>query len=243
MTASRDCLRRILFEWRFKPTLSFYGRMDDIGVSYLDEFPDWRRSPLALELRNRVRHERLHMSFTRCFYEAYGPLSPVEQCERGVRFMTQVCERLEIDSILRLGILRTWAAPVNSTFPALVEEFATALLPDDSVIKGLLSDEVRDPAITIDFNSPDGWPYDLRAGPMEKKQYFGVVDHDKTTFAERGAESGTFRQYQESFPDLLVYLEIDSFRLNLQLEEAGSFIEASRAHTADAADRILKHFG
>ncbi len=63
-------LKKLVVEVRYKPELAFYNMMDAVGTELADHYPDWVRSPLTVEVRNKKKHQRVFLSHQRTFYEA-----------------------------------------------------------------------------------------------------------------------------------------------------------------------------
>jgi hypothetical protein len=66
-------LKKLVLEMRYKPDVGFYGKMDSFGTEFAGDFPDWERSPLTLELRDKKKHRRLYLSVKRLFIDVDEP--------------------------------------------------------------------------------------------------------------------------------------------------------------------------
>ena len=79
-------LKKLVVEVRYKPELAFYNMMDAVGTELADHYPDWVRSPLTVEVRNKKKHQRVFLSHHATFYEAdlagADPIPGVRPCRR-----------------------------------------------------------------------------------------------------------------------------------------------------------------
>ena len=162
-------LKKVVAELRYKPDLGFYGKMDRIGLELGGEFPDWERSALTVEVRNKKRHRRVFISHSRCFYEADAP-DPDTEFQFAADQLKKVCEGLSVDTLLRTGVRQWFAADLNKAFALMVDEIASRFLAHADELSAVLPDKTHDLAYSKIYEAPEGWKYNLRMGPMVKKE-------------------------------------------------------------------------
>jgi hypothetical protein len=120
-------LKKLVVELRYKPELGFYGKMDPIGLELADEFPDWQRSPLTLEVRNKKKHRRLFLSYNRVFLDVDEADSDGD-FSRAEKLLRTVYPKLAVKEFLRIGVRQWFAANLDKPFALMVDEFAERFL-------------------------------------------------------------------------------------------------------------------
>src|SRR5258706_587358 len=165
-------VKHLVAEMRYEPSLAFYGVMDEIGLGFVEGYPDWQRSPLTLELRDKKRKRRCFLAFDRCFYESVG--YGVEESELGqVRdLFAKVHHKLEFAKVRRFGLRRMMSFATTEDFPRMVRAVAKKFGPNSDYLDKALRGKLEDSGYFVNVRSDLGWRYHLRVGPMERKQWF-----------------------------------------------------------------------
>ena len=233
-------LKKLVVELRYKPDLGFYGKMDPIGLELAGEFPDWQRTPLTLEVRNQKKHRRLYLSYNRIFLDV-DEADPDGDFSHAEKLMRTVCPKLEVKQFLRFGVRQWFAADLDKPFARMVDELAERFLPKNAELSAILSDKTKDLAYVLDCETAEGWRYSLRLGPMMKSQWFTTVPHEPGSFeqAEEGEE--TFTKFQKSFPEQLVYVDIDCFWEDQPAEKLDKFLAAVRRRSHDLVTKLIEY--
>lgn len=232
--------RVLLIEWRFKPSLALYAAMDRIGIALHDDYPDWTRSPVTLEIRNKKRHRRFFMSHRRSFFESIAPLGGEVnvEIEEAFALFGRLANELAIHELERMGV-RQWIAPEKDCdFQHLVSSFSQAFYGSNSKLRDLLGAEVADVSYIAEAKTPAGWEFNLRCGPMQKAQWFSVVNYEQNLF-----ESDSQRKsYQEEFPERVIYIDVDAYKEGIPKSDAKQLAvdmaRDSRAVAARISQRI-----
>jgi hypothetical protein len=225
--------RKLVIEWRYKPALSFYGQMDAVGLALSDEFPDWRRSGLTLELRNKVLHRRLFLSYNRSFVESYGPEDTDREFTFWAKVHTVVCDKLALDNYTRLGIRQWFALTFGHGFESMVSRLHKRFYVNDDQIKRIYGGKVKDLAYVIDVEADDGWECHLNVGPMKRKQWFELVHYERGIFQDPGEGTHTFDSFRDSLPETLLYVDLDYYSQEVSASEFADRVrEGHRRATA-----------
>jgi hypothetical protein len=233
-------LKKLVVELRYKPNLGFYGKMDAVGIELAEEFPDWERSALTLEVRNKKKHRRLYLASMRVFYEADNA-DPDADFEVAEKLLTRTCPKLDVTTLSRAGIRQWFAADLGKAFAPMVDEFAERFLGHMPECAGILSDKTKDVAYVVDYETDDRWRYNLRMGPMIRSQWFAVVPHGSDAF-ERGDDAAeTFDKFRQSFPEQFIYVDIDCYREDLPVGELADFMKAVRRRSHDLAAKLIDY--
>lgn len=243
-------LKKLVVELRYKPHLVFYDRMDSVGLDHAEEFPDWERSPLTLELRNKKKHRRLFLSNRRIFFEADDADADID-LGYAERLFRKVCPKLDLKTMDRIGIRQWFVADIGKPFALMVDEIAQRFLAHDETLNGILGDKTKDVAYVVDCETADGLRYNLRLGPMMKSQWFLTVGHEPNIFErvedrlkslneKRDEESKTLEKFVQSFPEQFLFVDIDCYREEQQVEKLEKIVASVRRRTHDLASKLIE---
>jgi hypothetical protein len=234
-------LKKLVVEWRYKANLRFFGKMDETALELVDDFPHWERSPLTVEVRNRQKHRRLFLSVHRSFFEV-DDADPNADFSVVEKLLKKTCSKMEIRSLQRLGIRQWFVANLEQPFALLVDEIKAKFLSQDKMLSGILSDKVLDVSYVVDFETNDGAKYNLRLGPMTKKQWFEMIRHEPQLF-EPPAESSekTFEQYEAVFPENFLYIDIDCFKEDCPVDKIESQVQTFRRRSHEMAQKLIDY--
>jgi hypothetical protein len=230
---------KLVAEWRYKPTLRFYPQLDQLGQEFLDQYPDWERTALTLEVRNIRRHRRVHFAFGRCFYEADGKVDLYNEFNTIGNTIGRTCERIGIDRIERIGIRQFFAIDFELSFAALMDKVHAKLFVQDERLTAALGAAVKDVGYVAEMESDDGFKYHLRLGPMLKRQWMEMVPLDPDNF-ERPVteESATFKKYASLIPDQFLYIDFDCARIGCTVAEAKECVAHAKRRAQDLANSL-----
>lgn len=236
-------LRKLVIELRYRPNLGFYGKMDAVGRSLGDDFPDWERSPLTLEVRNKKNHRRVFLSHRRCFYQAdLGDAEPQREFQFAEKTLEAVCAGLAITEFARIGIRQWLASDMDKAFALMVDEIAARFLNENEELSSILTDTKHDVAYVVDYETSEGWKYHLRLGPMTKEQWFQVVDYEVNIFERPEEENAlTFEKYRSSLPENFLYLDIDCFQEDVAKDRFTELLTMFRRRSHDLAGRLIRY--
>jgi hypothetical protein len=233
-------LKKLVVELRYKPELGFYSKMDAIGIDLAEDYPDWERSPLTLEVRSKKKHRRLFLSVRRAFIEA-------DQADSDTEFSTvesllkKVCSKLEVKTLERIGVRQWFAADLNKSFALMVDQTAERFLLRTPEVSGILGDKTKDVAYVVDYESPDGWLYHLRLGPMLKSQWFMTVAHEPRCFEDGEDAKETFEKFQESFPEQFLFIDMDCYKEDQPVDKVNGFLTSARRHSHELAKKLIEY--
>jgi hypothetical protein len=233
-------LKKLVVELRYKAELSFYSKMDGFGVELAEDFPDWERSPLTLEVRNRKKHRRLFLSVSRSFLDvddadAEGDFAYAE------KLWKKVGPRLDVKQFKRLGVRQWFTADLEKPFALMVDEFAERFLSKDAALRDIVSDKIKDVAYVVDYQVAEGWQYHLRLGPMTRSQWFMSVGHDPNSFEQDDDAAETFEKFRKSFPEQFLYIDIDCYQDDLPADMLGKFLTGVRRRSHDLATKLIEY--
>ena len=231
-------LKNLVIEWRFAPQLAIYSTMDQVGLHFVDKFPDWQRSPLTLELRNKSHRRRFFMSYRRCFFDVVTASDAVPQSEVDVahELFEYTASRMSIREVERLGFRQWFAFSSSDDFATLVERSVGTFHPQP--LKDLLQAEFDDIGYVVDMRTAHGWRYNLRAGPMKKEQWFAIVPHEREVFD--GAAG--FSDYKAEFPSQFLYIDIDCFSEKKPRSELRTLLDTMRRDSQSIAEELQNYF-
>jgi len=240
MTIETLPVKNVAIEWRYAPNLAVYAKMDQIGIDFEESYPDWNRSPLTLELSNKKFHRRFFMSYRRCFFEVVGPKDKVvaPEIDRAKRVFDRFRQDLGIQRVQRIGLRQWFAFGSAETLADLVKRARDRFHPVNSALGQAIEGEVEDLGYVVDVVHPAGWKYSLRAGPMEKSQWFDIVPHEPRLFS--GQED--LVEYREQFPERFLYVDIDCHREEVAVGDSVEFLSAAAATAGNICMGIYNYF-
>jgi len=236
-------LRKLVIELRYKPDLGFYKRMDSVGRALGSDFPDWERSPLTVEVRNKKKHRRVFLSHHRGFYEAdLDAADPALEFQFAEKTLQDVRDGLGITDLNRIGVRQWFAANLDKSFARMVDEIAARFLREDEELSSILTDRKHDVAYVVDFETSDGWKYHLRLGPMTKEQWLQVVNYEVSIFERPEDESAaTLEKYRNSLPENLLYVDIDCFQEDVAKDRFTDLVTTFRRRSHDLTGRLIRY--
>jgi len=236
-------VRKLVIELRYKPELSFYGRMDTVGMKLGEQFPDWERSPLTVEVRNKKKHRRVFLCWNRCFYEAdLESADPNREFECAQGTLCDVCSALSVHELKRVGVRQWFACDTNKAFAAMVDEITDRFLHRGEELRAILTDNVHDVAYVVDYETHEGWKYHLRLGPMTKEQWFQVVHYEPGIFVRLDEDaSTTFEEYRKTLPDNFLFVDIDCYQDEVPTDRFGELVTTFRRRSHEIVSKLIRY--
>jgi hypothetical protein len=202
--------------------------MDEVGLSFLADFPDWQRTELSLELRDLRDHKRVHFSFNRMFFEFNKLDEPLTALNKVAEVYSSAAKEFQISQNKRLGVRAFYALTFEPSFESIRDKLVRKFFQSSRDIDELLDAPIVDMGYVVDLG-PDsrGWEAHLRLGPMHRKQWFQVLPYERELFPPPG-DRDPFEQFKKTIPDPMIHLDLDLFR--------------SDVATTDVADKIREAF-
>jgi len=230
-------VRNLVVEWRYAPNLAVYAAMDQLGIEMQDVYPDWQRSALTLELRDKKHCRRFVMAYNRTFFHVVEPSNKQVSIEldNAIEMFEKLSNRTSIQSLKRVG-LRQWAAFPEKDDPLerLTARMANRFQPDNKNLLEALSGTVEDLSYVVDVKHNEGWKYALRAGPMPKKQWFEAVPHEESAFASPEA----FAKYKDEFPETIFFVDMDASKEDVPYTESKMLLRKIRSSSHEIFQRL-----
>lgn len=216
-------VRNLAIEWRYEHSLAIYSSMDQVGIAFKDSYPDWQRTALTLELRDKKHRRRFYMSFNRCFFHTANPDDATIELDKAVPLFDLLAQKMDIKTVKRIG-LRQWSAfPRQESLKELVQLTARRFQPTSEKLLDLLQGTVEDVSYVTEATHVSGWKYNLRLGPMEKKQWFEIVEFEGGAFEPKAAE-----EFKESFPEVFLYIDMDASKEDVPYSETKILLQSMR---------------
>lgn len=259
-------LRKLAIELRYKPHLGFYSKMDDIALRLSDEFPDWERSPLTVEIRNKKKHRRIFLAHRRCFYE--GDLLPNQlpnsEFDFAIGRLERVISEMDVKEFTRIGVRQWVAADLGKAFALMVDEIGSRFHNQSEQLAGIVRDKVADLAYVVDCETSEGWKYHLRLGPMTREEWFQRVSYQKGGFeqsttdatampstpgpsdnkeAEKStdADAATLQHFRETIPANLLCLDVDCYQEGIPASDLKSHITTFRRRSHELIGQLIEY--
>ncbi len=230
-------VKHLVLEMRYPPSLAFYTAMDRIGLDLSDSYPNWERSPLTLEIRNKKLRRRCYLSFQRCFYEAIGFAAVHSEVQRASKFFDKMHHELKFTNVHRIGLRQRLAVTSSEPFTEMVQRTVKKFQPPDEPLTDLLRGSIEDVGYNVDVLADNGWKYHLRFGPMEREQWFEVIPHEVSLF--ESAEE--FANYKEGFPDRYFYIDIDCYQNDTTYSDLVSLLTSMDSISSEILGDLVQH--
>ena len=236
-------IRKLVIELRYKPDLGFYGKMDDIALRFAEKFPDWERSPLTVEIRNKKKHRRVFLSHARCFFERdFESEDPYGEFEFASSILEQVCNQLSVKQLQRMGVRQWVAADLGKSFALMVDEVAARFLNQQSDLAEILSDKTTDVAYVVNYETSEGWKYHLRLGPMTRDEWFQRLLYERGMFKRADDdEAVTLEEYRQTIPENFLYIDVDCYQENLSASQLKQRITDFRRRSHELLGRLIEY--
>src|SRR5262249_52473195 len=93
-------------------------------------------------------------------------------------------------------------------------------LPIEKILRG----HPVDIGYFFDVQTPDGWSYRLRAGPMKREQWFELIPHELGFFPTPAA----FEEYKETIHERMIFIDVDGYREDVPFADLRQFASAVR---------------
>lgn len=224
MAAAVPKVRHLVMELRYEPSLAFYSVMDKIGFDLAASYPDWERSALTLEIRDKKNKRRGFLSHQRSFFEAVDFANQAVEFEKAVKFFEKLHHELKFTRVRRIGI-RQWAAVVlEEKFEKVVKDMARKLYSTEQALTNALHGTLDDMLFAVHVRANTGWKYHLKMGPMLRKQWFEVIPYERALFPDEEA----FKVFKESIPETMVFIDFDGFQEDIPYSELSSAVASIR---------------
>jgi hypothetical protein len=231
--------RRIIVEWRYKPRLLHFSLMDEAGAALEGDFPDWEKTPITVDLRNRQTHRRLVLGHSRTVIEMYSETNPEDAIRFAVRVQKVVARKLAYDGISRLGLRFWFALGTSQTFEALVAAMFDRLFRRDPAVERMLDAEVSDTQYVVDLRADqEGWESHFRLGPMRREQWFQVVEYDPRLFPTNAQDPESLDQLRQTVPEILTYVDLDIYRPSVDPRDVEHLVEQALVRARSRVARV-----
>ena len=228
--------RKLVLEWRYPPDLHFYGKMDEIALKFADQFKDWERSALTVEVREKVKHRRTHLAFNRSFYEVDSPKEPSSECEIAYKFLDATAHALNLTKLTRVGLRYWFAIDLGLSFPALVDLVHDRFYAAKPLAE-MLPETVKDVSFITYYTHSNGWQFNLRVGPMESEQWFREIKYEPALH-QSDDDPSAFAKLKKSIPEQFLYVDVDYFKEDVRLTDVPGMLVELRAHCQELVSSL-----
>jgi hypothetical protein len=140
---------------------------------------------------------------------------------------------------VRFDIRSRFVASVQRSYERLVAQLHRKFCTPISEISAFQGKELADTAYTALLKDGD-WRCNVNVGPMTKDEWFQAVRHERAIFQEE-PERGTFWAFKSTFPERFVYLDVDMFRENIELEVVLRVFRAKHNECLNLAQRLVDY--
>lgn len=237
MSAANFPVRHLVAELRYAPTLAFYSAMDKIGIALGEHYPEWERSPLTLELRDREHRRRCYLSHHRSFYEAVDFHDETREFEHLIRFFDKLHYELQFVTVRRLGVRQFASVGCDDPFPEMVRKVARKFHLQSDRINRMLRGRIEDISFVADVRTENGWRSHLRLGPMERKQWFELIPYELGLFSS----GESFAKFQETFSERMFFVDVDGYQEDFPYSDVATTLASIRRGSTDVIADLIQY--
>jgi len=223
----------LVVDWRYDPSLAVYSAMDRLGLEFREQFADWQRTPLTLELRDKKQVRRFVMAHNRTFYHVISPLDGASsEIDKALQLFNRLAELIEVRHVRRVALRQWFSFKVQEPFRELTRISQKKFLAQapQEVLQGTIDDM----SYVVDVIHGEGWGYSLRAAPMLKEQWFQVVPYQEEAFES----SHAFDSHKDVFPEAIFYVDIDAHKDDVPLSDMNLLLRSMRTSTDKIASDL-----
>lgn len=226
-----------MVEWRYPANLAVYSAMDRIGIENRDNFADWQRSALTLELKDKKFHRRFAMAHNRTFFHVADPQTPAVEVDKALALFDRLAHQIELQTITRVGV-RQWATfKWDDSFKDLVKLCVKRFQPQSESLKQTLRGTLDDMSYHSEVTHSDGWRYNLRVGPMTRAQWTEAVSHEEAAFGDKDE----YNAYKEQIPENFLYADIDGFKEDVPYNDSKLLLKSMGNSAREILSGIHAH--
>ena len=232
-------LKKLIVDQQYRPSLRVFKNMDDVGNELAPKFPIWSRGPLHLELRNTKKHQRLIVNPQQVIFEHDSPGTENERVEIITAVVKAYEKHLCFPEYSRFSVRGFFAAETQESFDDLLERFGKRFFKAPSDIPAFQGMKATDLGYVVDLVM-ETWKYTVRLGPMEKKQWFQMVQHERGIY-DADDDAGSFARFMETIPERFLFMDIDAFRTEIDFRNAFERIRYLNRHICGLADNLTAY--
>jgi hypothetical protein len=233
-------LRKSIFQLRFKPLLSRYGRMFS-AAEKLTDYPDWSTTGLHVVLRDFEHRCSVSITHKTITYEQDSDDLKLESA-RIQQVLEVLAPALKIDTLLRVGFRRQFIVPLEMKFETLVAVVFGRLYSQESGLRKLLPPQVDDTFFRVHANSGDD-KYHISVGPAKKEEVRQMIPFNKEHHVDRSKPDEDVLAVIGVPPPVSLYVDIDFFREadSMPVKAASEFFTVASEKVRGLASQLASY--
>lgn len=221
-------LYKVIFEVRYKPTLTFYDRLM-ATAELLSEYPHWQTDRLRVIRRDFENHCSLAIQHNSFSYEQDSNSIELEET-RIAKALEVLPFNLDIQNCMRLGYRCRYLIPVEFPFEELVAILDVKLLSTHDRLRRILPGTTTDLLYRVDLQEPP-YSYHITLGPVCKEE---VARHIGFNIEQHLDQEGRAEEYQkilEVYPEVALFVDVDLCRVGdeIPVSEVSTDVELCRS--------------
>jgi hypothetical protein len=225
---------QVTCEYRFKPTLDFYGHMHQIGAPFTEDYRHWQTTGLKLNFSNPKDRSTLAIEHNRLVATIDVPSEPEILETRFQRAFKEYQKNVSINQFRRLGIRSISMVSVQFAFEELVEVMQTKLLPHDDDLSQIVGITVKDFMYNV-VTERAGNTLHVICGPVQKKEISKWYNPAAIT-ADPEDEIKEI-----SYPDVALFIDCDFYNDIPTQKLAGTFFQSGLRSVISIPTQLKKH--
>jgi hypothetical protein len=222
----------------YEPSLRIFDKICQVADHVKTDDEHWLTDRLSVKLASRSEHTILTLAHSRVAFEGIHPPDLTLATKSMATRVFHSLDRLEIQSITRMGLKVIVYKDIGLEFDALLAGLKPLCLSTSDDFVKLTSDQVKDVQLVVDYER-DGSTIMLRSGPMRHPQGISFLSQtgEHTQLFPDVTEADDLTKLYAAVPEVFLYLDADVFsRGAFPRESWSSFVDSACAE-------IMRVFG
>jgi hypothetical protein len=229
-------IQKLMMRFGYKPNLAVYTRMDAVAATMTDEFPQWERSALSLDLRNPELHQRFQILFNYCYFSCDEPSNPTESVAMANRLMDFALKKFEIGKLERVGVAYFSIVEDKRSFRDLVLACDKAFHVPLATIPAFDDCHLADTAYIVSAKERDTkWSRTVQVGPMIKSEFLAKFPFEIPLY---DLEQKPLKAFQDAIPETFMFVSSDVSCIQCDRQYAASNLPGAFSRSRVMTERL-----
>ena len=228
---------KTIFRADYEASLDFYEKLIPAAQLLMDDYPDWQRTALKVQLRNYSKHCNLNIDFTSIGYSQEGQGPRTQGAERIEKAAKLLPAALGKEHIRRAGLRRMYLIPVEMEFQDLVDLCRSKVLTNTPDFLEGVAPGVSDFYLLLDFPREPGVKRIILT--TAKRNHLPPLTQPEieANYDSKGRVGITTGETFAQYPEHGLFVDCDYSRLKFDAQELCAFLDAAEQEH----DRILEN--
>ena len=254
-------LRRLIFEFRFHPSLKYYDQINEMGDQFNRIYPHWQRDWTKIHFTDQAKRSSLLIEHNRIGSHTDMPDNFPDFKKRVWDGVKVYNERVPIEDVRRCGIRGFWLCPVDFDFDELLAIIQDKFYAAKKELGEIIGTKFTDVAYIFVFER-DGYNVHLKMGPVKKEEIPRWIPPGSP--GEEESESQKNVESQDNLdpdepnqetehsisddsaksledPDVAIFYDVDCYKEDLRVNDMEIFLDKGYRVAKSVASGITKY--